>query len=281
VKLIKTVRSFLISRGILKHMRIENEAMGIAIDATVRGNNLVYRVVEQSPEASAAIKHLDKIIDEDTNMGLTINNFPNFKHTNKTFFLRGKDETRNNDEVTAKFASPAEAQGALFALDRLVQKIVTPAEMKPTPGATTHVRMAIITKDQARKLCVSANKFYPERREWPNEPVEPVVTENTHYNEHIGQAVDILNKTKTNDPIEYNNRVVNPHKVASEDARYAVEAVRRLFDNAEARGDGALVAVWRLVTGLRAPDVKNSENKNDGGPENPTPAGHPIRNARR
>jgi hypothetical protein len=225
---------------------------GIEIAASVTGNNLKYTVISQTPEATDALKKLGNVADEETGLRLRSNNYPNFNHKERMFYVRGLDNTKDNKETVAKFNSSAEAREAMHALDRLVDKVTKPERMMPAEGGTTHVRMALISKSQAQKLKLSAKNHYPDKHEWSQS--KAIKTVNTHYNEHIGQVVDVLNKSLGKVKAEMAEGVVNPHKVCSDDARYAVEQFRKLFSDAEKAGDGKLVAIWRLVSGVRGPD---------------------------
>jgi hypothetical protein len=241
-------------------------ANGIRIEANVQGNVLTYRVVEQTKRATDTLNYLGEIVDEDTGLRLRSNKRPSFNKTTGKFFIRGIEKTRDNDPVEVAFKSAAKAKEAVEALERLVGGVQLPPGIVPAnhndiaapePGGTTAVRFALITKDQANKLCLTGKKFYPEERYW--KPARPIRTINKHYNEHIGQVVDVLNKaSKKNDTSLSENQVVNPHRATTKGSRQAVEAVRDLFDRAEQ--NGYLVELWRVVTGIRGPDFEDEPN---------------------
>jgi hypothetical protein len=237
------------------------EGNGIKLSASIAGNKLRFQVLEQSDEATAALVETGKIVDEASGFGIKSKNYPSLNRQEKNFYLRGIDKTKNNVVVEKEFDSAGAARDALFTLDALIQKVKKPERMKPDPGNTTHVRQAILTAQQARTLQLSANKHYPEKREWPG-AIPPRLTKNNHYNEHQAQVIDVLNKA-SGKPVAIKVEHSNTDKVDSAGCAYALKVVRALFDNAEANGEGSLRAVWRLVTGLRSPDSENHDPATD------------------
>jgi hypothetical protein len=183
------------------------------------------------------------------------NRHPSFKRSTGVFFLRGADKSLNEKEVTVNFKSTAEAENAVNALRRLVSNTKMPEgvdpehkDKEPLPGGTTDVRMAFLTKAQAKALHLTGKDWYKDERRW--KPTKPIITENPHYNEHIAQVVDVLNKAVS--PNFKTKGVINSHKVTHEQASWTYQALCNLFDEAEK--NGCLVALWRAVTGLRGPD---------------------------
>ena len=233
---------------------------GIEVQVGVKGNDFVFKVASQTEEATRLLRQSDKAIrDEATGLGLYSNKFPTWGPKQKCFFVRGSSKGKNNNEVKVPCASPAKAREAMYTFISLVSQIKPSERMVPTLGGTTHVRQAIITDKQAKILQLTANKHYPTERAW--KATKGIVTENNHYNEHISQVTDVLNKSLPGRlPSGIKDGVVNHHKVTAPSAQYAVDAVKNLFDRAEREGKTHLVAVWRLVSGMRAPDIDNDEN---------------------
>ncbi len=239
------------------------QGKGISIDANVNGGVLTFSVIEQKKEASEALSLLGLVNDKDTGYSLRMNERPAYNKSKKRFFVRGKDKESNDKLVTINLKSSAEANRALQALQRMVAKVEVPKATATgnrviyAKGGTTGVRFAIIKRSQAMFLDLTGKKFYPEERFWiPN--TKPVVTENRHYNEHIGQVVDVLNKA--HEPATPNDdNIINAHKATPTRSRQALDAVRRGFDEAEA--GGYLVEYWRTITGIRGPDFVDEPDK--------------------
>jgi hypothetical protein len=234
---------------------------GIKVDVSTDGHVLYFRVLEQSEEATEALTLLGQVHDD----GFTLrsNKFPAFNRKTKKFFVRGRGHKKDDRKVTVEFKSAKEATDAMEALDRLLDKVRKPQINLDDPrdivvgraivrqGGTSHVRMAFINKEKAKRLELTGHDNYPnEVVEW--KPCEPVVTNNRHYNEHIAQVVDVLNKSVQDDN-DVLGHVINPHRVTQAQAKKAIKAVRKLFDDAER--DDYLVAIWRVVTGIRGPDA--------------------------
>jgi hypothetical protein len=232
------------------------EANGIKLETSNNNDGTVaVKILEQSKQATDAIKIRGFIKDEQTGYTLRSNNYPAFKRQNNKIFLRGADHSQNDRVITIPLNPGENLTTINGALQRMVAQATMPAvvdpqhkneEMKPIPGGTTHVRFAFITRSMAEKLKLTAQHHYPEKVRW-DVGTKPILTVNGHYNEHISQGVDVLNKAygaKTKD-----TGVVNPHRVTSTQAKKAVEAMQKLFKDAE---DGDyLVALWRGVTSLR------------------------------
>jgi hypothetical protein len=238
------------------------EANGIKIEASVSGPILRFQVLEQSKDATKIITILRQVNDPDEKSGYTlrVNNRPHLNKSSGVFFLRGADKTHHSKIVEANMGSSAKATEALAALGRLVNNVKMPEgtdgsdhllDKEPLRGGTTDVRMAFINKAQAKKLHLTAKDFYPEECRWKPDTT-PIVTVNAHYNEHIAQVVDVLNKAHGSK--KKTKYVIHGEKVNDQDAKWAYDSIRALFDAAEKNGNGCLVAVWRALTGLRGPD---------------------------
>jgi hypothetical protein len=221
--------------------------------------------LEQSKDATKIMVIHRQVIDHESEFTMRTNRHPNFKKSSKVFFLRGSEKDKNDKEVITDFRTPAKAQEALAALKRLIENVKMPegvdpehtADKEPMRGGTSDVRMAFITKAQAMKLHLTANKYFKEERRWRND-TKPITTVNYHYNEHIGQVVDVLNKAFGAD--RNTKGVVHANKINNAECKWAYEAICNMFDEAEKRGDGHLIALWRALTGLRGPDhVDRSE----------------------
>lgn len=237
------------------------EENGIKLEVNTDRNILKFKVLEQDAQASAIIKTFGPIKDDETGFVLRSNKYPACLKKRGKFFLRGSDKDQDNKEVVIEFESSRKATEAKEALCRLVSKVVEPEDLfegedhdqEIVPGSTTDVRTALITRSQAMHLDLDGKKIYPKERRWVK--TKAVVTNNRHYNEHISQVVDVLNKALGGKEVIGN--VLNPHKVSSKQARQAVEAIRNMFDEAEK--NGYLVALWRVVTGVRGPDFSDDE----------------------
>jgi hypothetical protein len=236
----------------------------LSVDMSVQGNTLKFKVVDQSPELSNILKKNKMKSGE---FSLLSNNKPAFKASKKIFFVRGKETEENDKQVECQFASREEALGAKSAfldiMEQLADESTTGVAIQP--GAIGDVRTSIITRDQAKILCLTNSKHYPAtRKEWIQTPPslfdensETIVANIEHYNEHIGQLVDVMNKSVGNVPPTLEQGVVNPHKISSAAAAWAVSNVRDLYDRAHAAGKDHLIATWRLISGLRGPDLRD------------------------
>lgn len=236
---------------------------GIEVQVGVKGNDFIYKVISQTAEATRLLRQNDKAIrDEKTGLGLYSNKFPSWGPKGKCFFVRGSSKSKDSHEVKASFGSPEEAREAMNAFIGLMTQIKPSEYMVPVLGGTTHVRQALITNEQAKILQLTGHKHYPKERNW--KATKSIVTENIHYNEHIGQVTDVLNKSLSGRlPAGIKDGVVNHHKVTGPAALFAVQEFKSLFDRAEHAGKNHLVALWRLVSGMRAPDIDNDENDNN------------------
>lgn len=266
------------------------EGQGIRLWAEVRGSCLRFRVEEQSDDATDALKLLRLVNDDETGFSLKSNKRPSYSHNTKRFFVRGTEREYHDKTVVCNFKSAEEANLALQALQRMVAKVVKPQIVedsnvhgrkmgKPVAGGTTHVRWGIIPRSIAVKLDLTAKEYYPDEPNWPEPahvgegskakiakfPIKPICTRNGHYNEHIGQAVDVLNKHHMHANgirhADTDASIVNPHKVSPLQGYQAVELLRRAFKEAEA--GGFEVAFWRIVTGIRGPDFEDRPGDND------------------
>ncbi len=234
------------------------EANGIRLDVSQEGRTLRYTVLEQSKEATKTLKFLGHVRDDETGFTLRSNARPSYKKDTRRFFIRGSEEDKNDKTVKATFPTAQEARNAVAALKRLLEKVVKPDivdpqhndQAAPLAGGTTHVRFAFINREMAEKLVLTGKKHYPDEViDW--EPTEPVVTKSRHYNEHIAQVVDVLNKS-LEEPVQVEG-VINPHKVTPEQAKKTVEFMRSCFQYA--LEEDIMVPFWRVVTGLRGPDL--------------------------
>ncbi len=238
------------------------QGKGISVDAHVDGSRLVYIVTEQTKEATKALELLGLVRDKETGYTLRTNNRPSYNSKKKRFFVRGREKDYDNETVTAKL-SYEEAPRALEALKRLIAKVKMPVATATgggivyAKGGTSGVRFALIDRDIAMSLDLTGKNHYPFEPFWiPG--TAPVITENRHYNEHIGQVVDVLNKAhEASTPDD--DILINPHKVTPAQARQAIAAVREGFRAAK-RG-GYEVAYWRTITGIRGPDHVDDEEK--------------------
>jgi hypothetical protein len=241
---------------------------GITLDAYREGNVIRYRVLDQSKEATTALKFMVHVTDNETGYSLRSNKKPSFNRNQKRFFIRGDDKKEHNKEVVAEFNSSAEAQRAYQALERLLDKVKLPdfepvqdhevvlGEARVHKGGTNHYRMCILTERMARHLQLTGNKLWPKDgpAEWV--PCKPLLERNQHFNEHSVQMCDVMNKSIMS-AAEYKRQglddgVVNPHKVTRDQAIAAKALIKKMF--AEAEREGCLVAFWRLATALRSTD---------------------------
>lgn len=228
----------------------------IKIEAQILDNILKYKVVEQSDQFSNKLRELGTVEDEGTGLSLKYNKKPAFSSTRRRFYLRGSQPEHNEREPRIEFETNDEATKALNALAKLIEKANPVVFIPDHPGSTTACRMAIITRAQAQRLSLTGKDHYPPTRSWRT--AEPHVMEcNQHFTEHIGQVVDVLNKA--HDPNFRNNadcNVVNEHRVSHAGAKEAYDLICEIFDRAWAsENQDCLVALWRIVSGLRAPDV--------------------------
>lgn len=239
------------------------EKNGIKINAEVEGSVLKYQVLKQKNSFTNALGVLGIVEDPESGFRMKTNLKPYFKPSKKrnvrgTFYVRGKNHDEDDNEIEIEFGSQRDAEGAIAALQRMIDKVEMPEgvvepihdDVAPQPGGTTDVRMALISKSQAEKLSLTAKRFWPEQYRWACKP--PIRVADRHYGEHIGQVVDVLNKAHNREEPRRQNGIVNPHYVTHEQARKAVNAFKQLFNDAER--DDYLVAIWRLVSGMRGPD---------------------------
>ena len=237
----------------------------LTLEAQILNNVLKYKVTNQSNDFTAALKRA-KVI-EDGPYSLKYNRRPAFCTEKERFYLRGSDPEQDNREVRIEFETSEEAIAALVSLQKMIAKVSPESYTPDHPGSTTAARMALIKRSQAQTLGLTAKDHYPDERSWT--PAQPHVLDcNFHFTEHIGQLIDVLNKSVEPQGTQTAADIVNPHKVDKEAAEWAVDAIRNLFDLAEEQGGKHLVALWRIVSGTRAPDV---DENGDGRQRNPTP----------
>lgn len=237
---------------------------GITLEVDRQGSRLTFRVTEQTKAATDILRLLGEVRDPHTGFSLKSNKHPNFNAKKKRFYVRGIESSKNKEPVEVQLRSAEEANQAVEALERLLDQVTLPEPSKEDErlivigncqlhrGGTTHFRFAFLSKMMATRLELTGHKLYPENViDW--QKTDSMVINNPHWDEHANQICDVLNKSvsESNKTVGF---VTNPHKVTPKQARYAVDAVRKLF--ADADKNDALVAVWRVVTGLRAPDVQ-------------------------
>lgn len=247
-------------------MSIVIEKNGIKINARLNRHQLIYSVESQSPQFTKLLRHYKHVRDAATGLSLRSNKRPSFSRQENRFFVRGDETEHDNKQVVAKFPSEEDAQEALKALDRLIDKVrpeevpsekISIGEAVVARGGTSHVRMYLISKSQAQKLQLTGNKLWPENSQWVvSKPHNTNDIKQWHFQEHLGQIVDILNKSVSKDtPEEVQECIVNPHKVSHKQAERAVNAFKKFLKDAE---DGEyLVAAWRIVSGIRSTDFQS------------------------
>jgi len=120
-------------------------------------------------------------------------------------------------------------------------------------GGTLEVRNAFINDTMAEILDLKNANEYSPNIEWI--PSKPIMTDNEHYDEHIGQVVDVLNKSVKNK--EYSDGVVNQHRVGSKSAILVIKMIQGAIKEAQEKGDSYLISLWNVMTGLRGPDFEN------------------------
>lgn len=247
--------------------RITVSENGITADLRTEGSSLFYRVREQTPEATRLIKECRPGV-EDLGFKLRSNRRPNYNHDSKVFFVRGSEQGRNDDEVCAQLGSEAEARQAMFAFVDMIADLSEPERRPPHPGGTTHLRQAFYPREIARTLHVSYNRHYPDQPiEW--QPVEPMHSNNAHWNEHIGQGIDVLNMASTpNLREQFRRGVIHPESIDHESAVAAKQILTEAIQRAHAVGPKCSIALWRLMTALRAPDAGNMVEDPENDPEN-------------
>ena len=235
------------------------EQNGIKLNVEQNGSSFTFQVLEQSPEATEILKHLKLINDPQAGYSMRSNQHPSFTREKKRFFLRGVDVTKDHKRVRVDCANYDEVSRAIESLRRLLAKVVRPTmvtteevrngTIRYKPGGTAHLRFNFINREMAQHLELTGKNNYPvERIKW--ESTEPIFTANIHYNEHIAQAIDVMNKSIEN-PVQVEG-VINPHKVTPQQAKAVVEMLKACFDKAHKEGN--LTAWWRLITGIRGPD---------------------------
>ncbi len=231
---------------------------GIRLNVQQDGTHVSFVVEEQTKEATKILGYHKVLTDDQTGFSLRSNEKPSFNKKLKRFFLRGSDKDNHEKVVEMAFRSAREATNAIEALGRLINEVKWPEDIspmthnigQPESGGTTDVRFAIITKQQAMKLNLSAKNYFPEERTWV--PKKGIVTLNQHYNEHISQCAQILNlATDPNCKIKQKH-VINAHKINAERSTKALQLFRDSFDKAER--EGYLIEFWRLVSAIRGPD---------------------------
>lgn len=246
---------------------------GIEIDVQNGYNASIVQIVKQTPEATRIVRHYKNIIDNETGLSICTNKFPFFSKQRKRLYLRGIDKAKDNHQVQipTKIIS---FDNLVRGLKNVLAEVVVEGQVdirnandfvqanrehvtldgKKVVGAnTTLVRMAFINNEMAMKLRLTSRKDYPQEIiDW--QPLPPIHTPNRHYNEHIGQIVDVLNKSKNNR--EFGDHVVNEENVTIPAAKWAVNKLRELFAEANQKDKYHLIALWRTITGFRGPDFK-------------------------
>lgn len=237
---------------------------GITLDVNREGKNLTYQVLKQNKSVAETLRLLVEVVDKETGYSLRSSRRPFFHKGNKRFYIRGTETQYDNLKVETEFKSEKEAEKALAALERLLDKIKLPkcyevpddqiviGNGMMVKGGSSMFRMMFLTRSMAEKLQLTCHQFYQDKViEWVHcKP--PTIPKNPHATEHISQAIDCCNKfiSKNTDK----GYVVNPHNVTKEQAIKAINSLRKDFEDAE-NGD-YLVAYWRILTNLRAPDVE-------------------------
>jgi hypothetical protein len=235
------------------------ERNGIRIDITQNGRTVNFRVLDQSKQATAALQLLGHVTDEQTGISLRSNKEPSYNRKTKRLFVRGSSREGHNKVVTVETRTAEEARQIVEAVPRLLDQVQYPDQVQASAGriiiggaevaqgGTTHVRMALISRRMAQHLQLTGHDLYPDDPiDW--QPCRPAIIKNAHWLEHQGQVVDVMNKSVDNRP-NIKANFINPHRVSPAQARNAVAAFKRLFEEAEA--GNYLVAMWRLVTGIR------------------------------
>lgn len=257
-------------------MRNTIELPNISASVEVNDNRLSYRILQQSDKVLNLFKNRDeRIIDERTGMGIFANKKPFFKEKSNLFFVRGTERQHDNDQVVCEFDSNDKAEQAFGAFYNLLRNVDREANHQanevgvPLDGATTHLRMALFPKEFAISLQLTDCKKYPDQLlEW-DRVVPPVKLSDKikldiaasvdHWNEHIGQAIDVMNRA-SGKPIPPNIRdaVVNGHKGTVKSAQIAVNIVKQMIETATLHDNDVRRDVWRLISGLRGPDMKDA-----------------------
>src|ERR1700744_113169 len=123
-------------------MRIENNQ--IEIEVTPSENQLVFKILKQTPEFTSKLASFGTITDDKTGLSIRSHNHPSFNHKESRFYVRGADASEDNKTVTAKFKSEDDVWNGIRALQRMINAI---ENSKPAisvePGGTSAVRMAL------------------------------------------------------------------------------------------------------------------------------------------
>lgn len=238
------------------------EQNGVRVGLEIDGNNLKFQVLDQAEETTKLLRSLGSVTDEVTGFSMRTNKFPSFNHQENRFYLRGTVAEKNAKEVVAKFDNPARAREAVTAIGVLLSKIRPPNGVATTPGSTAACRLALIPRDMAIALRLTDCKNWPAENKWT--PAHSMQIGNPHFDEHLAQIVDVLNKAHGAEIVMdrlHEQVAANVHleKVEREGASWAVAAVKRLLAEGHARGLSAETSLWRIFSGLRAPDVVDSQ----------------------
>jgi hypothetical protein len=238
------------------------EQNGVRVGLEIDGSNLKFKVLAQDAETTKILRSLGNVVDEETGFSMRTNKFPSFNHQKKRFYLRGIVADKNDREVTAKLDSPAQARAAAVAIRVLLSKIRPPLGVPQEAGSTAACRIALIPREMATMLRLTHHKNWPGETGWT--PARAFQIGNPHFDEHLAQIVDVLNKAHGADiRMDHLHEQVanNVHleKVSAEDAAWACGKIRELNNEACERGVGAATALWRIYTGLRAPDVTGNQ----------------------
>ncbi len=241
------------------------EKNGIKIDAKLNGHQIVYTVLEQSKKFDEILADLKVVHDPETGLSLRSNKHPSFNKAEKRFFVRGTDKEKHTKKVVAGFPNERDAKQGLEGLKRLVEKVVPikyehrqikVGDVFIWEGGTAAIRFSFLNRAMAQELQLTGCDQYPlSVMDW--KPMKPFYEENVHAREHLFQAVDICNKSVMTDK-EYRlsgleENIINQHRVSPTQAKKAVIALRKAFQ--DAFQNGYIVAFWRLVTSLRSNDA--------------------------
>lgn len=236
------------------------KAKGFEAQVSRENTNIKVTIVEQTPEFTEALKTAGKIIDDSGEFGLRSNKFPNFNHNEKVFYLRGREQEKNNKQIVAKFDSVGQARNAILALEEMVNKVDPDVIHVAPDGTTAQFRQVFLDRAKAKVLGVTDNKKYPETCLTLKKAVKIKDHGNAHFQEHIFAAFDVVCKAQTGVGLTENGGLdTNYHKVSINDAQWAVDNLKDVINRAHEAGNGKLVALWRLMTALRSIDLKDAE----------------------
>lgn len=246
------------------------EKNGIKIDVRIEDNILIFKVLEQTKEATNLLRTYKHVRDNQTGYSLRSNEKPSFNKNERRFFIRGSDKTANDKTVTVKLKTHKEATEALEALNRLLDKVVplTDRDLEANEirmgnaivalGGTSMFRFCLLSKSMADTLQLTGHKLWPDKSPLEWVPCKPLLEGHWHWDEHSTQACDVMNKAHMSEE-EYKNagfddKVCNPHKATRLGSKKALKALRDFFQKAEE--GGYLIEAWRLITFVRSTDYQ-------------------------